>query len=154
MKNRTNGKQQLSFVCCKQNTETSNFRSFAANRKRKRKFVFLGQQMINSNQRFLLQQTCPSMDIIKIVYSCYLFRCKRVVQLHSESFTFLSDEKVKKWQTTLRTTWTRGIWSNRCEKYYTLPIISTDTSSVSLSCLSKCRKISSLLDSMFMNFYR
>ncbi len=154
MENRTNGKQQLPFVCCKQNTETSNFRLFAANRKRKRKFVFLGRQTINSNQQLLFQQTCPSMNILKSVYSCCLFRCKHAVQLHRESFTFLSDEKVEKWQTTLRTTLTRGIWSNRCVKYYTLPIISTHPSYVSLSCPSKCRKISPLQDSMFLYFYR
>jgi hypothetical protein len=41
------GKQQLPFVCCKQKSETANFRLFSANGKWK--FVFLGQQMINGN---------------------------------------------------------------------------------------------------------
>jgi hypothetical protein len=54
-------------------TENSNFRLFAANRRRKRQtsvcFLqtkrktevwFLGRQTINSNQHLLFQQTCPS----------------------------------------------------------------------------------------------
>jgi hypothetical protein len=41
--------------------EMANFCLFAVNRNRKQKFVFLGWQMINSNQRLLFQQTCPSM---------------------------------------------------------------------------------------------
>ncbi len=45
----------------KELTKNSNFFLFAANGNRKRKFVFLGLQTINSSQRFLLQQTCPSM---------------------------------------------------------------------------------------------
>ncbi len=42
------------FVCCKQ----------------KRKFVFLGRPSINSDRRWLFQQTCPSMlvPLSKILY--------------------------------------------------------------------------------------
>ncbi len=40
------GKQQLAYVCCKQ--KMANFCLFAANGNRKRKFVFLCRQMINS----------------------------------------------------------------------------------------------------------
>jgi hypothetical protein len=40
-------------------SENGSFRLFAADGKRK--FVFLGQQTINGNQRLLFQQTCPSM---------------------------------------------------------------------------------------------
>jgi hypothetical protein len=65
--NRTNGKQQLLFVCCKRKTETANFRLFAANRNGKRKFVFLGQQMINGIQRLLSQQMSPFMLFLKKV---------------------------------------------------------------------------------------
>jgi hypothetical protein len=46
-RNSANGKRQLSFVFCKQKTETANFRLFVANRNRKRTFVFLGWQTIN-----------------------------------------------------------------------------------------------------------
>jgi hypothetical protein len=41
--------------------ENGNIRLFAANGNGKRKFVFLGRQPINGNQRLLCQQTCPSM---------------------------------------------------------------------------------------------
>jgi hypothetical protein len=58
IENETNGKWQLLFVCCKR--ETANFRLFATNEKGKRKFVFLGRQTMNGNQRLLFQQTCPS----------------------------------------------------------------------------------------------
>jgi hypothetical protein len=37
---RQHPKWQLSFVCCKWKTETANFRLFAANGTRKRKFFF------------------------------------------------------------------------------------------------------------------
>jgi hypothetical protein len=37
-------------------TETANFRLFATKGNGKRKFVFIGQQTINSNRRLLLQQ--------------------------------------------------------------------------------------------------
>jgi hypothetical protein len=60
-KNKTKGKQQLVFVFCKRKKETTNFHLFAANGNGKRKFVFIGWQMINSNQGLLFQQTCPSM---------------------------------------------------------------------------------------------
>jgi hypothetical protein len=49
-------------------TENGNFRLFAAIRKGKQKFVFLGQQMINRNRRMLCQQTCPSMQLCINVY--------------------------------------------------------------------------------------
>jgi hypothetical protein len=45
-------------------TKKVNFRFFgffAANGNGKRKFVFLGQKMINGNQQLLFLQTCPSM---------------------------------------------------------------------------------------------
>jgi hypothetical protein len=59
----TNGKQKLPFVFCKQKTETTNFRLFAANGngKHQRTFVFLGRQTINGNRQLLFQQTFPSM---------------------------------------------------------------------------------------------
>jgi hypothetical protein len=41
--------------------ETANFRFFALNGNGKRKFVFLGRQMINSNRQLLFKQTCLSM---------------------------------------------------------------------------------------------
>jgi hypothetical protein len=59
--NRTNGKRQLPFVCCKREMEMTDFRLFAANGNRKWKFVFLFRQTINGNRRLLFQQTCPSM---------------------------------------------------------------------------------------------
>ncbi len=40
---------------------TAKIRLFAANGNGKRKFVFLGRQMINGNRRLLFQQTCQSM---------------------------------------------------------------------------------------------
>jgi hypothetical protein len=39
-------------------TETANFHWYAGNGNGKRKFVFLGRQMINGNRRLLFQQTC------------------------------------------------------------------------------------------------
>jgi tricorn protease-like protein len=44
MENRTNGKWQLPVVCRKRKIGTANFHLFAANRIRKRKFVFFGRQ--------------------------------------------------------------------------------------------------------------
>jgi hypothetical protein len=61
--NENNGKQQFPFVCCKQKTETANFRFFTANGKSKWNFVFLGRQTRNGNQRLLFRQTCPSMQM-------------------------------------------------------------------------------------------
>jgi hypothetical protein len=58
---RSNGKWQLSFVFCKQKMESANFSLLADNGNRKRKFVFLGWQMISSWRQVLLQQPCPSM---------------------------------------------------------------------------------------------
>ncbi len=46
IENGTKRKRQLPCVFCKQ---------------KKRKFVFLGGQTINSNRRLLFQQMCPSM---------------------------------------------------------------------------------------------
>jgi hypothetical protein len=43
-----NRNSKLPFVCCKQKTETANFRLFSANGKRK--FGFLNRCMINGNQ--------------------------------------------------------------------------------------------------------
>ncbi len=54
--NRTNGKQQLPFVCCKRKTETANFPLFAAKGNGKWKFVFLGRQTINSHQNCCCSQ--------------------------------------------------------------------------------------------------
>ncbi len=65
MENRTNRKRNFPFVCCKWKTETANFCLFAAYGRRK--FVFLGQQTINSNRRLLFQQTCPSMPLGSMV---------------------------------------------------------------------------------------
>jgi hypothetical protein len=48
--------------------ENRNFYLFAANRKRK--FVFLGRQSKNSNQRLLFQQTCPSMLSGHQIFEC------------------------------------------------------------------------------------
>jgi hypothetical protein len=42
MENGIDGERQLPFVCCKQKTETANFRSFARNGNEKQKFVFHG----------------------------------------------------------------------------------------------------------------
>jgi hypothetical protein len=47
------GKRQFLIVCCKQKAETANFRLFAANENRKRKFVSLGRQTINGNRILL-----------------------------------------------------------------------------------------------------
>ncbi len=63
MENRTNGKQQLPFVCCKWQTEMANLGLFPADGKRKRKFVFLGWKTINGNRHLLFQRTCPSMYV-------------------------------------------------------------------------------------------
>jgi hypothetical protein len=55
-------------VCLLQ-TEIGNSKEFlfvAANERGKQKFVFLGQQRINSNQRLLFQQTCSSIHITTI----------------------------------------------------------------------------------------
>ncbi len=41
----------------------ANFHLFTANRNGKRKFLFLGWETINGNQRLLFQQKCPSMVI-------------------------------------------------------------------------------------------
>ncbi len=79
--NRTNGKLQLPFVCCKRKTETANFRLYCtANGNRKRNFVFLGQQMINSSRRLLYQPACPSMMTSRIScdhssYQVFLWLC-------------------------------------------------------------------------------
>ncbi len=51
--------RQFLFACCKWNTETANFRLFAANGNGNRKFVYLGRQTINSNERLLFQQKWP-----------------------------------------------------------------------------------------------
>jgi hypothetical protein len=48
MVNGTNEKLQL-FLCCKQKTETANFRLFAANGNGKRRFIFLGGLTTNGN---------------------------------------------------------------------------------------------------------
>ncbi len=58
-KNGTNGKRQLSFVCCKRKMEMANFLLFSANGERK--FVFSWSVIDNGNQRLLNQQTYPSM---------------------------------------------------------------------------------------------
>ncbi len=47
--------------------DNGNLCMFAANGKRKRKSVFLGRQMINSNQCLLFQQTCPSMQMLIVI---------------------------------------------------------------------------------------
>ncbi len=54
-KNGTNGQWQVPFVCCKQKTETLNFRLFYVNVKWKLKFVFLGRRTIKGNRRLLFQ---------------------------------------------------------------------------------------------------
>jgi hypothetical protein len=56
----------------KRETETANFRLFAANGNRKLKFVFLGQQTISGNRRLLFPQTCPSLT--KAIHSVILIR--------------------------------------------------------------------------------
>jgi hypothetical protein len=50
--------------------EEDNISLFAANGKRK--FVFLGRQMINGNRRLLFQQTCPSILEMSSMESCGL----------------------------------------------------------------------------------
>ncbi len=45
--------------------ENGNLRLFSA---KKRKFIFLGRQMINGNRCSLFQQTCPSMDKVGTPY--------------------------------------------------------------------------------------
>jgi hypothetical protein len=60
--NGTNRKRGLPFVCCKEKTETVNLRLFAADGNGKRKFLFLGRQMLTSNRRLFFLQTCPSME--------------------------------------------------------------------------------------------
>jgi hypothetical protein len=60
MENKINGRQQLSFVCCKQKTEMANCHLFAANGNGKQKFVFLGWQMF--------QHMCRSMATRSILY--------------------------------------------------------------------------------------
>jgi hypothetical protein len=50
MEKGTNKKWQLPFVCRKQETESTFFHLFASNRNGKRKFIFLGWQMINGNR--------------------------------------------------------------------------------------------------------
>ncbi len=73
MENGTKGKQQLSFVCCKNNTETTNFLLFASNGNGKRKFlVFFHRQTINGDWQLLFQQTCPSMLIFKRLFPYFL----------------------------------------------------------------------------------
>ncbi len=48
--NGTNGKWQLSFVCCKRKTDMANLRaSFLQTENRKRKFILHGRQTINGN---------------------------------------------------------------------------------------------------------
>jgi hypothetical protein len=44
----------------------ANFHLFAANGNGKRKFVFRGRQMKNSNRRLVFQQTGPAKNIIQI----------------------------------------------------------------------------------------
>jgi hypothetical protein len=63
----------------KRNTETANFRLFAANGNRKRKFVFPGRHTINDNRSLLFQQACLSMDLSleSILYK------RMTVQLHN-----------------------------------------------------------------------
>ncbi len=73
IKNGANERWQLLFICCKQTTETANFRLFAANGKRKQKFVSFGRQMINGNRRLLFQQTCPSMMYMYITNTIILW---------------------------------------------------------------------------------
>ncbi len=66
-KNKTNGKRQLMFVFCKQQTETANFRLFAANGKQT--FFFFGRQTINVNRHLMFQQLCPSKHVRTLVGS-------------------------------------------------------------------------------------
>jgi hypothetical protein len=54
-------------LCCKQKMEIANFRLFAANRNRKRKFVFFGRQEINGTRKLLFQQTCLSMHRHRVI---------------------------------------------------------------------------------------
>jgi hypothetical protein len=61
--NKTSRKRQLTYVCCKQKTETANVCLFAANGDRS--FAFLGCQTINSNRRLLCQQTFPSLPLCR-----------------------------------------------------------------------------------------
>jgi hypothetical protein len=53
-------------LVCFLQTETANFRFFAAYRNGKWSFVFLGRQTINDGRRLLFQQTLPSMTTIRI----------------------------------------------------------------------------------------
>jgi hypothetical protein len=57
-----NGKWQLPLVCCKwkRKLQTS---LFLEDEDRKRKFVFLGQQMIHNKRQLLYQQRYPSMAV-------------------------------------------------------------------------------------------
>jgi hypothetical protein len=56
----------------------ANFCLFAANGNRKRKFVFLCQQMINSYLRLVFQQTCPS-TVISSLHALKLTISKWIV---------------------------------------------------------------------------
>jgi hypothetical protein len=64
-RNSANGKQSkqktaTSIRLLQMETETANFRLFAAKGNEKRKFVFLGRQVINSNRSLLYPQICAS----------------------------------------------------------------------------------------------
>ncbi len=52
-------RKKLLFISCYWKKDTANFRLFAANGNGRRKFGFLGWQMINGNRRLLYQHTCP-----------------------------------------------------------------------------------------------
>jgi hypothetical protein len=47
-----------------QQMEATYFRLFDANGNGKQKFVFHGQQAMNSNRQLLFQQLCPSMVLV------------------------------------------------------------------------------------------
>ncbi len=66
--NKTKGKWQFLFVCCKWETETVNSYLFAANRNGKQKFVFLGWQTVNGNWRLLFQQMYRYPSIVLCTY--------------------------------------------------------------------------------------
>jgi hypothetical protein len=66
-------KWQLPYVCCKQKTETANFRLFDAKGNGKQKIVFLGRQTINANRRLLFQQTGPPIAFTLLVSSISTF---------------------------------------------------------------------------------